>query len=50
MGCLNHESTYKRLPTDGWGYGSGDADLGTDRHQPGGWIFNVLPSINAQKF
>ena len=49
LGCLNHESTYKRLPTNGWGYGwSGDADLGTDRHQPGGWIFNVLPYIEQQ--
>ena len=49
LGCLNHESTYKRLPTDGWGYGwTGDADLGTDRRQPGGWIFNVLPYVEQQ--
>jgi prepilin-type N-terminal cleavage/methylation domain-containing protein len=49
LGCLNHESTYKRLPTNGWGYGwSGDADLGTERHQPGGWIFNILPYIEQQ--
>ena len=49
LGCLNHESTYKRLPTDGWGYGwGGDADLGTDRRQPGGWIFNILPYVEQQ--
>ena len=49
LGCLNHESTYKRLPTNGWGYGwTGDADLGTERHQPGGWIFNILPYIEQQ--
>ena len=27
---------------------TGDADLGTDRRQPGGWIYNVLPYIEQQ--
>ena len=49
LGCLNHESLTKRLPTDGWGtYWTGDADLGTGQHQPGGWIYNILPYIEQQ--
>ena len=49
LGCLQHESATGRFPTDGWGDGwTGDADLGTDRRQPGGWIFNVLPYIEQQ--
>ena len=49
IGCLNHESTTKRLPTDGWGtWWTGDADLGTGQHQPGGWLYNVLPYIEQQ--
>ena len=46
LGCLNHESLFKRFPTGGWGFAwTGDADQGTDRRQPGGWIYNVLPFI-----
>ena len=46
LGCLNHESLTKRFPTGGWGFGwTGDADRGTDWHQPGGWIYNY--SIDA---
>ena len=46
LGCLNHESITKRLPTNGWGtYWTGDADLGFGQHQPGGWLYNVLPYI-----
>ena len=49
LGCLNHESLCKRLPTGGWYYmWTGDADCGTDWHQPGGWIYNVLPFIEQQ--
>ena len=49
IGCLNHESVTKRLPTGGWGAGwTGDADLGTDRRQPGGWVYNILPFIEQQ--
>ena len=49
LGCLQHESATGRFPTDGWGDGwTGDADLGTDRRQPGGWIFNVLPYVEQQ--
>ncbi len=46
LGCLNHENLLKRFPTGGWGWGwTGDADLGSDQHQPAGWLYNVLPFI-----
>jgi prepilin-type N-terminal cleavage/methylation domain-containing protein/prepilin-type processing-associated H-X9-DG protein len=46
LGCLNHESTFGRFPTGGWGYGwTGDADRGNDWRQPGGWIYNILPNV-----
>ena len=49
LGCLHHESLYKRLPTGGWMYmWTGDADLGNDWRQPGGWIYNVLPYLEQQ--
>jgi prepilin-type N-terminal cleavage/methylation domain-containing protein/prepilin-type processing-associated H-X9-DG protein len=49
LGCMNHENLLKRLPSGGWGWGwTGDADLGTDQHQPGGWLYNVLPFIEQQ--
>lgn len=42
----NHESRYGRFPSNGWGYlWIGDPDRGTDRNQPGGWIYNLLPDI-----
>jgi hypothetical protein len=46
LGCLNHESTHDRFPTNGWGFGwTGEADRGSDRRQPAGWIYNILPFI-----
>ncbi len=43
LAMLNHESAHGHLPTGGWGYAwVGDAARGYDRHQPGGWAFNVL--------
>ncbi len=49
LGCLNHEQTAGRFPSDGWGYAwTGDADRGTDWRQPGGWIYNVLPYAEQQ--
>jgi prepilin-type N-terminal cleavage/methylation domain-containing protein/prepilin-type processing-associated H-X9-DG protein len=47
LGCLGHESATGRFPTGGWGWAwTGDPDRGTDWHQPGGWIYNVLPYID----
>ncbi len=49
LGCLHHESLTGRYPTGGWNWRwTGDADRGTDWHQPGGWIYNVLPFIEQQ--
>ncbi len=49
LGCLNHESATKRIPSDGWGFDwIGDPDLSNDWRQPGGWLYNVLPFIEQQ--
>lgn len=45
----NHVATYRRYPTNGWGYlWVGCPDRGTDRNQPGGWIYNILPYIEQE--
>ena len=47
IGFLNHESTFKFLPTGGWGPNwVGDPDAGAGKLQPGGWIYNILPFID----
>jgi prepilin-type N-terminal cleavage/methylation domain-containing protein/prepilin-type processing-associated H-X9-DG protein len=49
LGCANHESATGRYPTGGWGWHwTGDADMGNDSSQPGGWIYNLLPFIEQQ--
>ncbi len=46
LGMLNHENTYGRFPTGGWGwYWVGQPDRGNDHSQPGGWIYNILPFV-----
>lgn len=46
LGCLNHESSLRHFPTNGWGFAwTGDADRGFDKKQPAGWIYNTLPFV-----
>lgn len=43
-----HEAQQKTLPTNGWYYMYvGDPHYGFGTHQPGGWIFNILPYADA---
>jgi prepilin-type N-terminal cleavage/methylation domain-containing protein/prepilin-type processing-associated H-X9-DG protein len=49
VGCFNHETLTKRYPSGGWNWAwTGDADMGNDWLQPGGWIYNVLPFMEQQ--
>jgi prepilin-type N-terminal cleavage/methylation domain-containing protein/prepilin-type processing-associated H-X9-DG protein len=39
----NHHDTYNRFPGCGWGWNwLGEPDRGTDRSQPGGWVYQLL--------
>jgi prepilin-type N-terminal cleavage/methylation domain-containing protein len=45
----NHENAYQIFPTGGWGWAwIGDPDQGSNRNQPGGWIYNSLSYIEQQ--
>lgn len=49
LGCLSHEQTYRYYPPGGWGHSwIGDPNAGSDRNQPGGWVFNILPYIEQE--
>ncbi|MBC8875735.1 MAG: DUF1559 domain-containing protein [Planctomycetes bacterium] len=49
LAMLTHNDTCRRLPSGGWGFvWTGDPDRGTDKRQPGGWTYNVLPYIEQQ--
>jgi prepilin-type N-terminal cleavage/methylation domain-containing protein len=49
LAILNHEQVQKHFPTGGWGWGwLGDPDRGFDYHQPGGWVYNILPFLEQQ--
>ncbi|MCS7306693.1 MAG: DUF1559 domain-containing protein [Thermoguttaceae bacterium] len=49
LAALNHESTYRQLPTGGWGtYWVGDPDRGIGVDQPGGFFYNVLPFMEQE--
>jgi type II secretory pathway pseudopilin PulG len=51
LAIQNHQTTWNRLPADGWGWmWLGDPDRGNDRHQPGGWIYNILPFLEQSIF
>ena len=44
-----HHDAIGHFPTGGWGWGwVGDAKQGYGKNQPGGWIFNILPFIEAK--
>jgi prepilin-type N-terminal cleavage/methylation domain-containing protein/prepilin-type processing-associated H-X9-DG protein len=44
---LSHEAAFGRLPSNGWGWKwAGHPDRGTDRRQPGGWIYNILAYVD----
>jgi len=46
LAMLQHEETYGRFPTGGWGYlWVGDPDRGAGPQQPGGWVFSILPYL-----
>ena len=41
-----HVATFGVYPSNGWGYRwIGDPDRGTDKKQPGGWIYNILDYV-----
>jgi prepilin-type N-terminal cleavage/methylation domain-containing protein/prepilin-type processing-associated H-X9-DG protein len=49
LAALNHESALHELPAGGWGSDwTGDPQYGTGWRQPGGWIYNLLPYLEAQ--
>lgn len=45
----NHHAAYNRFPSGGWGWSwIGEPDRGTDKGQPGGWVFNSLGYIEQE--
>jgi prepilin-type N-terminal cleavage/methylation domain-containing protein/prepilin-type processing-associated H-X9-DG protein len=49
LGWHNHHSALNQLPSGGWGWSwVGEPDRGTDKKQPGGWVFNTLPYCEQQ--
>ncbi|MCI0332363.1 MAG: DUF1559 domain-containing protein [Planctomycetes bacterium] len=49
LGAMNHHDVTTIFPTGGWGFWwVGDADRGSKKDQPGGWVFNVMPYIEEQ--
>jgi len=49
LAALNHHEVHGHFPSGGWGYKwVGDADLGSGKEQPGGWIYNLLPFLEQE--
>lgn len=49
LAAQNHHDAHEIFPTGGWGWHwVGDADRGFDRHQPGGWVYNLLPYMEER--
>src|SRR5438128_832171 len=43
IACHNVHDTYGHFPGAGWGWDwIGEADRGTDKSQPGGWIYQIM--------
>lgn len=50
LAVLNHESSTKLIPSNGWGiYWVGEPGRGTDRRQPGSWVYNLLPYLEQSQ-
>ena len=50
LAAINHESTFQFFPSSGWGFRwSGDPDLGAGAPQPGGWIYQLYPYMEAKE-
>jgi prepilin-type N-terminal cleavage/methylation domain-containing protein len=48
-GLHHHHDVYLRLPTGGWGWAwVGWPGMGTDRNQPGAWIYCSMPFVEQQ--
>jgi prepilin-type N-terminal cleavage/methylation domain-containing protein len=46
LGWHNHHDVYNHLPSGGWGWlWIGDPARGSNRKQPGGWVYNTLPYV-----
>jgi prepilin-type N-terminal cleavage/methylation domain-containing protein/prepilin-type processing-associated H-X9-DG protein len=46
----NHHDVHGFFPSNGWGTGwTADPDQGYGRHQPGSWMFSVLPYLEEQQ-
>jgi hypothetical protein len=49
MSMQIHHDTYRHFPSGGWHYTwIGEPERGTDRNQPGGWVFNLLGALEQQ--
>jgi prepilin-type N-terminal cleavage/methylation domain-containing protein len=51
LAVQNHVSFLGHYPAGGWGstwIGDPDPSKGTDWRQPGGWVFNLLPYLEAE--
>jgi prepilin-type N-terminal cleavage/methylation domain-containing protein len=47
-GVGSFDTFYNRFPANGWGYlWIGDPERGSGERQPGGWIYQLLPHLDA---